>query len=168
MRKNGFLKLSLFAIIAMFLFSCEKGGEQVAVAKDVDILLVVRDSEGNDLLNPNNPNAINLDSIKIIYEVNGEQVIYYDELMDSPNGFNILEIEGVNYFGFLVNTDINSKPVTYVQWSENDIDKFSYKIVRNQAVIEEGWIGGSSIYVSKVWLMMSWFGQLLKEKELLN
>lgn len=148
--KNFFI----FTLI-IFLFSCEKDGGHEAVSVDTDIWLIVKDSIGNDLLNPSNPNAINIDNIKIIHEVNGEQVVYYDELMDYPKGIKVLERDGLYYLSFFVNTDVNSKqPVTYVQWNDSDIDKFSCEILRTESEYgnSSDWVGGSSTYINKVWL----------------
>ncbi len=129
--------------LTMFLFSCEKNSpEEIFVDAYIDF--IIKDSEGNDLLNSNNPNAINIDNIKIIYEINGEQVVYYDEFMGAPKGFFLIEEGEYNRIRVFPNIDINSEfPVTYVQWSENDTDKLSYEIIRYDT---------GSTYISKVWL----------------
>ncbi len=61
------------------------------------------------MLNSNNPNAINLNNIKIIYEINGEQIVFNDELMDAPKGFLFIE-EGEFYrLRVFLNIDVNSE-----------------------------------------------------------
>lgn len=143
MRKNYFLKLSLIAITVVLLFSCEKSGHE-AIYFDAGINLIVKDSEGNDLLNPNNPNAINVDNIKIIHEINDEQVVYFDEFMDAPRGFRVYEKEGVYYLSVLtVTSKYMQKSITYVQWSEDDTDKLICEIEQYKT---------GSTFICKVWL----------------
>lgn len=54
---RNFVKSFFILALVMFLFSCEKSSsEEVFIGAQIDFL--IKDIEGNDLLNSNNPNAI--------------------------------------------------------------------------------------------------------------
>ncbi len=144
MKRNYFVKLYLIVIMAGLFLSCEKSVETAFVDTSIDF--IVKDSEGNDLLNPKNPNSINIDNIKLLFDIDGEQVVYYDENMDAPKGIMHYEQDGLYYLR-IVKINFKDKneslPVMYIQWTENDTDKITCEVVKYDT---------GSMFTQKVWL----------------
>lgn len=125
-------------------FSCEK---REGYFVDVAINFIVKDSLGNDLLDPEidpaNDNWINLKNVRLIYEINGKQVVYFDESKEFPYGVLIMATLEQSYLRIYPNTDINSElPVTYIDWGDGDVDKVTCEIVRYD---------NRTIFINKVW-----------------
>lgn len=125
------MKNLFFIMTALLLVSCsEKEDDYLCCANQVHmdgVEMSVRNSDGSDLLNPNNPNAYSADEIKLFYEIDGEVVEVYDPAMDLPRNFMIFnysnETESEYRIRLLPNYDRNeSQPITYIQWNETDRD----------------------------------------------
>ncbi len=119
---------------ALFFLSCSKSDKeenQSSVHLD-GIEIAVRNAAGEDLLDPNTPNAYSADGIKLFYEINGEVVEVYDPAMDHPRNFIIYnyinENESEYRIGIFLNYDRNeAQPITYIQWNETDRDTIKAK-----------------------------------------
>lgn len=81
---------------------------------------------GEDLLNPNHPNSIDFDKIKIYFLINGEEVDAYNVNSDAPKGIS-LETPNDKYNKYHLSLGFNieeNAEITYtiVQWNEQDRD----------------------------------------------
>lgn len=137
------MKYLFFLLSIVFFISCEKQGNEGEVIVDVAISISVKDGDGNDLLNANGSNSLNQHDFKVIYEINGKQVEVNDQKLHSPKGFFVYQAENEYRIRIFPNTDKNvERPVTYIQWSETEIDTIKCEIERK----------GSSTICTKVWL----------------
>ncbi|MXV37823.1 hypothetical protein GO491_03890 [Flavobacteriaceae bacterium Ap0902] len=132
----------LFLILTTMLFTSCNSDDNEQVIIDTDINISVKDVDGNDLLNTNNPNSFNQNEFKIFYEIDGEQIEVNDENLDYSKGFFVYQHESEFRIRIFPNTNKNaSYPITYIRWSEMDIDTLKCEIDRN----------GSSEICKKVW-----------------
>lgn len=102
---KSFILTSLSILLS--LTGCEKN-ESVAGAFGINIQFSIRDSSGEDLLNPATPNSINEENTEHYYLVNGVKVRQYKGTADHPKGFNILKstTDESYYMGVGLNTDV--------------------------------------------------------------
>ncbi len=116
----------------------EKPTNSTIISKSVEIS--IRDMNGNDLLDPQNPNAYIEDEIKVFYLVNGvpEEVLWAN--MDHSRGFNISNRANEYRIAVFLN-DNENQPITYIQWNGTDADTLRAEFRR--------WDNG--IEVRKVW-----------------
>jgi len=134
------MKYLFFFLSALFFASCTDDNEQVIV--DTDINISVKDEDGNDLLNPDNSNSLNQNEFKIFYEINGEQIEFYDENLDYPKGFFVYQHENEFRIRIFPSTDKNALYlITYIEWSKMDTDTIRCEIERKE----------SSTICKKVW-----------------
>lgn len=86
--------------------------------------MIVRDSEGIDLLNPSSLNSLNSDSIKLYYLENGIVSEVYSPNYDHPRNYLIYSETDGTYRIRIFPNDIQTEqnPVTYIKWNEGDTD----------------------------------------------
>ena len=136
------MKYLFFILLAMLFTSCNSDDNELVII-DTAINISVKDVDGNDLLNTNNPNSLNQNEFKIFYELDGEQIEVNDENLDYPKGFFVYQHENEFRIRIFPNTDKNALyPITYIKWREMDTDTIKCEIDRN----------GSSEICKKVWL----------------
>lgn len=142
--------------MAVLFISCsEKDDDYVCCPNQVhmdNIEMSIKNAEGEDLLNPNNPNAYCVSEIKLFYKIGGEIMEVYDQMMDDPRNFSIYknEIESEYRIRLLPNHDRDeAQPITYIQWNETDRDtikaEFHYTGPANSNysfTIENLWFNG--------------------------
>lgn len=135
---------TLMMILTLFTFlgcSSDEGEEQYNF--DIGFEFSVKDSEGNDLLNPENPNSFNQSKIKLFYLINGNSIEVYDRNKDYPRNFLIYKKENVYRIKIFVNhSETEEIPTTYIQWNEADTDTLSSEIFRTNSLVK----------IEKVWL----------------
>ncbi|UII21025.1 hypothetical protein [Fulvivirga ligni] len=141
--------LILSMLTLLILSSCsedEPGGQDAAVV-DIDITMTVVDMDGNDLLDPSNPNAYSESDIDLVFLIDGEEEVYFNANMDAPKGFKIYKNEvGEGYvMRVFPNTAISEDdPVTYIQWGEDDRGTLACEIQRgeNFEICTKVWYNG--------------------------
>ena len=105
--------------------------------------------QNEDLLDPENPNRLDVDKIKLFYEINGEKQEVYNPNYDNPRNFTIFKHANEYRIGITLNhTETSDKPITYVQWNESDTDTIEAIYVRTpRATIQEKlWLNGDFIW----------------------
>lgn len=142
MSKN--LKIGLMAVFGL-LASCDKTGPGKYISNNVYI--TVLNQEGADLLNPNSPSSINVDQIKVYYELDGVKTEINRGNLDSPKMFTLREPSDYsdNYRIFLfMNSEDDSEEVTttYFEWSSDRTDIFKSQV---------GSSSSGSKYAMKTW-----------------
>ena len=98
----------------------------------------ILDKNGNDLLNPNTPNTLNTENIKIFYILDGKAVdvaqYHSDKGHKDMKYFSIRKPEGsrLNYTFWLAfaTPDKGATATTLIQWSESDTDTIKVQFSR--------------------------------------
>lgn len=109
----------------------------------------VHNSENEDLLNPENPDGLDIDAIRLFYLVDGKTVEVYDSNMDYPRNFRIYQHQDEYRIGISLNhTETEQKPVTYIQWNESDRDTIEVTYDRTQDALLQNriWLNGQQIW----------------------
>jgi hypothetical protein len=135
---------SVLALLAIaFVFSCSKKEDPCCTIIDTSIMLTVKDTEGNDLLNPLTPGSFTEQGIYLYYVTNGvaERVNYGN--LDHPKMFRIID-EYSDAYRIIIypNTAISEAfPLTYIQWTDNDTDTIRCELFRdsNREIVTKVW-----------------------------
>ena len=116
------------------LYSCEEDKEGSTFIYTYQFFHML-DKDGNDLLDPNNKNAIDLSKIKIYYFIDGKKHISFfgvtEPWIDPSNPSTQIKYY---YLGIGLNShgEDGSISETYIEWNENDVDTIYSKIVRKR------------------------------------
>jgi hypothetical protein len=132
-------KYFLLLILILF-FSCEK--EQIIGGfYDASVEIRVQNENGNNLLDPSTPGAIDPEEITLYWLQNGEPKKKFDSFLDYPKYFRIIE-EPEYIIEVQMNSDENEEfPVTYIRWNESDTDTIKCEFTRTTG----------TEYCSKLW-----------------
>ncbi len=124
------MKKFILLLSVIFLSSCRSGQNDCCTDYLLGFQMLVKNSEGEDLLNPNTPNSLNTDKIKLFYLKNGVKEEVYHPTADHPrNYFIFLDSNGQYRIGVNVNYAKSEPfPITYIQWNENDMDTIISKL----------------------------------------
>lgn len=109
----------------------------------------VFNSENEDLLNPENANHLDVDNIRLFYVINGQQEEVYDPNLTYPRNFTIFEHENEYRIGVSLNTsETSDKPITYIQWNDQDTDTIEvvYKRTPNAIIQDTIWLNGEQVW----------------------
>lgn len=135
------MKYLIIIVICIFLSSCNDDNAQTNI--DVYIDMSIKNSAGSDLLNPTNSNSLDESNIKIIYEIDGEQIEFNEPDLTASRGFFIFQHENKYRIRIFPNTDKNTPfPITYIKWNDVDTDTLKCEIERKS----------NSETCTKVWL----------------
>lgn len=145
---------TLILILALFAFigcDTDEGEEQVDIA--VAINFSIRDSEGNDLLNPNNPNSFDESEVKLFYLIDGNLTEVYDGNKHSPRNFTMNEYPPASEYRmtiFVNHSKTEEYPITYIKWNETDTDTIKTEIYRTGSLTEirKAWFNGELVWES--------------------
>tara|TARA_R110001583_G_scaffold21469_2_gene81553 strand:+ start:7015 stop:7494 length:480 start_codon:yes stop_codon:yes gene_type:complete len=144
------MRYLLIILTATLLFSCDKSDEPIkGIIVDTAIEFSVSNSQNVDLLNPENPNHIDAEGIKLFYVIDGETKEVYDQNMDAPRNFHVYKHEnGHRIRVFLNDSETSDKPITYIQWSDIDTDTIEaiFKRPTNGIFVEKVWLNGDPIW----------------------
>lgn len=162
------MKIRLISLIAsvFVLFSCSKEQEPqptdaFGFYEDLTTQIWVQDKAGNDLLDPENEHAIDASKIRISHLVNGEAIEYHDGYMDHPYGYVVAapgrystdSTMGYCFMGLMLaaeNREDVDKPVTYINWGNNDVDTIvSEVVVKNNGAyksVYKVWCNGDLVW----------------------
>ncbi|AFL81536.1 hypothetical protein Aeqsu_2072 [Aequorivita sublithincola DSM 14238] len=120
---------AIFIILSVFfLISCSKNDDsQEQFVIDLGASFSIQNAAGDDLLDPNNPNAFKQSDIKTYHLINGEvKLAGADDMLFLGNN-------GLYVFGTFVNYEGNDEfPITYIDWSETDRDTIKSEIYRTE------------------------------------
>ncbi len=131
--KKPVMKYPAFILLLILLSACRRPCCSIF---DLDINISVKDSAGNDLLDPSFPGSFKKDSINIIYLVNGKRAN-----LDYLWKFNIYQ-DSSGYVLRIFPYDINSEySVSYIDWNQSDEDTIKCEIERTSNITS----------VTKVW-----------------
>lgn len=144
------MKKSILILAATMLFACSKSNEieEQQYNLEVGLEFSVFNSQNEDLLNPENPNHLDVADIKLFYVINGEKQEVYDPNLDSPRNFRIFKHENEYRIGVSLNHETSGKTMTYLQWNESDVDTIeaTIKKTQNSLYSDEIWLNGIHIW----------------------
>lgn len=137
---------NLLLLLLVFLYSCNKDDVSEHFNMEIGTGLYVVNELGEDLLNPEHPDAINFNTIELFYLIDGEQVSPYNANADCPRGISLEKPNNDRdkyYLCFAFNTK-GKADITYttIKWNESDKDTFKVEFRR----------GDGFILTSKCWL----------------
>ncbi len=120
----------------IWIISCSVGESPQNINIDNNLTFYLVDENGNDLLNPENPNSVELDLIRVFYMIDGEKIEVNDSNLEFPRAFRVIPPEG-NYDKFLLVLYLNiedksSSTTTLFQWTREDIDYFQAEFDRGK------------------------------------
>lgn len=132
----------LLTIFTM-LFGCNSDDIINQASLDTGFEFSVVDNEGNDLLNPENPNHFSHSNIKLFYKENGRYKEVYDANLDYPRNFLIFKHETKYRIRIFLNDSENeTQPETMIQWNENKSNIIKAEFYRTSSLVR----------FNKVWL----------------
>ncbi|WP_316632817.1 hypothetical protein [uncultured Flavobacterium sp.] len=143
-------KLLIFLITTAFL-SCDSSNESRCSSYyyGIGIDFYVRNTQGEDILDPQNSNSLDVSKIKLFYVVNGVAQEYYNSNLDSPRGFRIFNSKnGYKIRIEMNNLDKSKKRITYVQWNETSRDTLesTFEIDECYTVVKQVWLNGKFVW----------------------
>jgi hypothetical protein len=135
---------NLIYLLSLLLFSCNNENiNPQSVNIDTGILIYLKDSNGNNLLNTEKYKE---KEVKMFYLINNEVKEYYQSNLDSPRGFRFLVDDLPLRMALGPNTtETEEFPITYIKWNETDTDTIKCQFRRGSGN------DGSFLICDKVW-----------------
>lgn len=142
-------KILIILTITTFI-ACNKSNDIVdAFYLGAGLEFSISNINNEDLLNPENPNHLDIESIRIFYVVNGEKVNVYNPNLTHPRNFLVFKHENEYRIGITLNhTETSEKPITYIQWNETDTDTVEVVYNRTSSSIMQNiiWLNGEQVW----------------------
>lgn len=154
MKKVQQTKWSVFFILILLaIFSCSRDNEPEAPLYgfnfDAGMEFTIYNLQNEDLLNPENPNHLDVTNIKLFYVIDGEKQEVYNPNYDNPRNFRIYKHENEYRIGISLNhSETSNKPITYIQWNNKDTDTLEavYDRPPNAIIKNKIWLNGEPIW----------------------
>lgn len=138
------IKILIFSGI-LTLFSCDEDSGTGTVISN-DVLITVVNKEGEDLLDPSNPESINIEEIKVFYLLNGIKTEINRSNLDYPKMFLVTDPDmNSEYYRILLFLNIEDDSeitTTYIELKPNIVYEFRSELNRS----------GNSVTDEKIWL----------------
>jgi hypothetical protein len=139
----------IFTLVLLLNSCIEKQIRGVIV--DVGVKITIQDKAGVDLLNPHNPGAYLYENIKTYTLEHGVKTEVFRGNLDYPKDFLMYENDGKYFMRLFLNGSLDGDlGVTYVQWSENDMDTFKYEIstANDNIICTKVWYNDSLVWTT--------------------
>lgn len=144
------MKNICFFFTLFMLHSCDNSNpEEFSNNISTGIEFSIFNSQNGDLLDPKNPNSLDVSNIKLFYVVNGEKQEVYNPNLTFPRNFKIFKHENEYRIRiFLNNTETTDKPITYIQWNSSDTDTIGANFDRTERSILKNkvWLNGDQVW----------------------
>ena len=144
------MKYSIFliCIISLSAFSCHKEEPGPGEIVDIGIDFILKNQQGQDLLNNNTTNNLLNSEIKVYYLENGIEREVNNPDLDCPRNFCFVDQGNNNkiFRLFPVDKIVAKKSTIFIQWNSLQRDKIEANIVIKQ----NG--GNSNSYCDSVWV----------------
>ena len=144
------MKKYIVLMISLMIIGCSKENED-AFNLDVGVEFSIVNLDGEDILNPNHPNAIKESDIKLFYLIDGVKEEVYNANYDYPRNFMIYEHQNEFRIRIFQNySDKEDKPITYIQWNDVDTDTIetTYERTSNAVLQRKIWLNGNLLWDS--------------------
>ncbi|MEX1383395.1 hypothetical protein [Lutibacter sp.] len=142
-------KLLIILAVTTFI-ACNKSNDTIdAFYLGSGLEFSISNANNEDLLNPENPNKIDTESIRIFYVINGEKVNVYNPNLTNSRNFLVFKHENEYRIGITLNhTETSEKPITYIQWNEGDTDTVEvvYNRTSNSVMQNIIWLNGEQVW----------------------
>ena len=146
------MKKLLIILTAILIISCKKDEGINQYVMDVQFEFGIKDSEGNDLLNPQNTNSYLESNIKIFYLINGKVTEVKDSMKDYAKNFLIYKHEKNYRIRIFLNVGKDEEiTTTYIQWKDEDKDVIKSEIFRGKSIVrlQKVWLNDDPIWSSQ-------------------
>ncbi len=141
--------LLIYLLIITFV-ACDKSEDQVIYSSSfpTGAEFSIFNSQNEDLLNPNNPNHLDVSSIKIYYLVNGEKQEVFNPNYDNPRNYRIYKNNNDYRIGIALNNlETEEKSTTYIEWNDKDIDTIEVSYIKTLIGTQDKiWLNGKQIW----------------------
>jgi hypothetical protein len=127
----------------LFLIGCDK--QITSENFDVGIDILIFDQHGNDLLDLNDPNFIDLSEVKIFYIINNQILEQYEPNLDCPSKICLVSELGRNSASLFPNhSEKEEFPVTLIKWNNEKTDTVKCHFIRNDGNVtcDKVWYNG--------------------------
>lgn len=160
-------------MISIILLSCKHKKEDqdcFGIYKDEIFEIRVRDSKGNDLLDPSNPNGYNVDSIRVFYRLTDGTLYkgqtYYDVegIARDPGDYELMRSKDGYVLSFILYTlhskkSDHERPKMYIDWNNDDRDTIKAKLITRRGDPKDTTDAGYCIFA--VWDTIWYNGKLI-------
>jgi hypothetical protein len=144
------MKKFMLLLLILLTLSCETDEENHQELNLNNIVeFSVRDEKGADLLNPNHPNRLKEDQIKIYYIEDGAPHEVYDPNMDYPRNFYVYKHDNEYRIKIFLNHTANEEtPTTIIEWNNMEKDTIESNFIRNTnaLLLEKVWLNKNLIW----------------------
>jgi len=150
------MKKLFYVCLAIVLASCTKNKEEDynGINMDNNAKFAIINANNEDLLNPNNQNAIDINTVRVYYMIDGVKTAASTG-SDNPNGYKLLKLEQTDgsykyrlrVFLNPIVSDQQPKNTTIIEWSDSDSDTLeaTYRVSKKSPVsLLELWENGQS------------------------
>lgn len=126
-------KTTVLLFMVLTAVGCSKDDDQEQYNFAVGFDMSIKDHDGNDLLDPSNPDAFKESEIKLYYVIDGKVEEVFDGRLDSPRNFYIYNRNSEYRIGMTQNyTETSEMPITYIKWNETDTDTITSTFFRSE------------------------------------
>lgn len=115
-------RLVYLASILLLLAACSGNEVPNKYSRSTSVGVVVKNKQGENLLDTLTPNAYRYETIYLYYEIDGVWKKYYEPLQAYPKGFDIytdVETVSMEFFPYESGGSFSN---TLIQWNEHDAD----------------------------------------------
>ena len=165
------LKVTIVIVLCFLTLSCKKKQNCFGVYMDETFTFYVRDSAGNDLLDPSNPNGYNIDSIRVYYlltdgTLHKGQTYYEFEkgVARNPGDYELMRSKDGYVLDFILRTlhskkSDHERPKMYIDWNDSDRDTIKAKLITRRGDPKDTTDAGYCIFA--VWDTIWYNGKLI-------
>ena len=148
MKKVLFIAMIIMVMVAGI--GCDSSLEQNDANISASFELSLKDIRGNDLLDNNQPNSIDIEEIKVFYELEGIKKEMREDHFHLRKYYTVYRtLSGDhNIRIFLNHSEKEDTPTTYVQWSEEDTDKLEgqFRYHSGNVILNKMWINNKLVW----------------------
>ena len=160
-------KISFMALcmISVILLSCKhtvsRYGQDdcIGVFMDEIFAFYVRDSAGNDLLDPSNPNGYNIDSIRVYYVLTdrtlykGQTSYHIFDNIKNPGDYQLMRSKDGYVLNFILYTlhskkSNHERPKIYIEWNNDDRDTIKAKLIVREGNPKDPTDAGYCVFIT--------------------
>jgi hypothetical protein len=144
------MKSIILILTLFFIMGCSKNN--TLEDYDISIELLVFDAQGNDLLDSNFEGFVDVSKVKIYFEIDNKKILQFHENLDCQTNFCKRSDQGINFVFFVPNDSSTEEfPVTYIHWTETDIDTVTCQFERGDGFVlcQKVWYNGELMFPDK-------------------